>query len=40
MLGGEYMQGTKELEKVNYSNYNPNNIIQIDKYISEYEGFL
>ena len=34
------MQGTKELEKVNYSNYNPNNIIQIDKYISEYEGFL
>lgn len=34
------MQSTKELEKVNYSNYNPNNIIQIDKYISEYEGFL
>ena len=34
------MQNAKELEKVNYSNYNPNNIIQIDKYISEYEGFL
>lgn len=34
------MQNTKELEKVNYSNYNPNNIIKIDKYISEYEGFL
>ena len=34
------MQNAKELEKVNYSNYKPNNIIQIDKYISEYEGFL
>ena len=34
------MGDTKELEKVNYSNYNPNNVIQIDKYISEYEGFL
>ena len=31
---------TKKLEKVNYSNYKPNNIIQINKYISEYEGFL
>lgn len=34
------MGNTKELEKINYSNYNPNNTIQIDKYISEYEGFL
>lgn len=34
------MQNVKELERINYSNYNPNNIIKIDKYISEYEGFL
>ena len=34
------MGNTKELEKVNYSNYKPNTTIQIDKYISEYEGFL
>lgn len=34
------MVNTKELEKVNYSNYKPSTTIQIDKYISEHEGFL
>lgn len=34
------MENIKELEKVNYSNYKPDTIIQIEKYISEYEGFL
>ncbi len=30
----------KELEIVNHSNYQADNTIQINKYISEYEGFL
>ncbi|MDY5211100.1 DEAD/DEAH box helicase family protein, partial [Intestinibacter sp.] len=28
------------LESINYSNYNPNAVIKINKYISESEGFL
>lgn len=29
-----------QLESINYSNYNPNAVIKINKYISESEGFL